>query len=110
MSNYQSSSVNLSQDQAYNQIKNDPSILVIDVRSKEEFDDAHIIGSINVDIYGEFLQDIQQVCPNQDHLIFIVCASGSRASSAVSMMRKIGYTNVFNIGGMGSWKYETNIQ
>ena len=110
MFNFQSSSINLSQDQAYNQLKNDASILVIDVRTKEEFDDGHIIGSINVDIYGEFLQDIQHTCPNQDQLIFIVCASGSRASSAVSMMRKIGYTNVFNIGGMGSWKYETSIQ
>jgi phage shock protein E len=100
----------ISQDQAYTQIKNDPNLLVIDVRTKEEYDEGHIIGSINVDIYAEFIQDIRHACLNQDQRIFIVCASGARASFAVSIMQKLGYTQVYSIGGMGSWVYETSTQ
>jgi len=110
MFDFQFKSSTISQEQAYTQIKNDPSLLVIDVRTKEEYDEGHIIGSINVDIYGEFIQDIRHACQNQDQRIFVICASGARASSAVSIMRKLGYTQVYSIGGMGSWIYETSTQ
>ena len=108
MFDFQFKSTTITQDQAYHQIKNDPSILVIDVRTKEEYDEDHIIESINVDIYGEFTQDIRKTCPLQDQRLFVVCASGARAASAVSLMRKLGYTNVYSMGGMGSWGYETS--
>jgi len=94
----------LSQDKAYEQLTNDASIKLVDVRTKEEYRDGHIKGSINVPldtIPSKFLN----LYPNKDQKIFIVCYSGARASDATSYLTKIGYTQVSNIGGVASWRY-----
>lgn len=94
----------LSQDKAYEQLQNDSSIKLIDVRTKEEFKEGHIKGSVNVPL-DTLSNRFQSVLPKKDQTVFIVCLSGGRASEAVSYLKRVGYTNVFNIGGVGSWKY-----
>jgi rhodanese-related sulfurtransferase len=97
----------LSQDQAYNELQINPQIKVIDVRTRDEYRSGHIPNSLNVDVYGAFATNIAKVCPDHSQRIFIVCESGARASSAVSFMKKAGYTDVHSIGGMASWRYST---
>lgn len=95
----------LSQDQAYTQMKNDPSILLIDVRTVEEFnDDGRIEGSVNIPLHT-LPNQVAKALPNKDAKIFIICYSGARASDAVNILKRLGYTNVFNIGGVASWRY-----
>lgn len=98
---------NLSQDQAYKELQSNSAIKVVDVRTRDEYRGGHIQNSINVDVYGDFEANIAKACPDKAQRIFIVCQSGARASSAVSFMKKQGYTDVHNIGGMGSWHYPT---
>lgn len=94
----------LSQDKAYEQLTNDTSIKLVDVRTKEEFRDGHIKGSVNVPL-DTIPSKFAGLFPNKDQKIFIVCYSGARASDATSYLAKIGYTNVSNIGGVASWRY-----
>jgi len=47
----------------------------------------------------------QSALPKMDQTIFVICLSGGRASDAVAYLKRVGYTNVYNIGGVGSWKY-----
>lgn len=104
MFNFMNSS-QLSQDQAYNQLKNDPSIQLIDVRTVEEFnDDGHIEASINVPLHT-LPNQVAKVLPDKDAKIFVICYSGARASDAVNYLKRLGYTNVFNIGGVATWRY-----
>lgn len=100
-------SSNLSQDQAYKELQNNPAIKVIDVRTRDEYRGGHIPNILNVDVYGAFATNIAKACPDKAQRIFIICESGARASSAVSFMKREGYTDVHNIGGMGSWRYPT---
>lgn len=104
MFNFMNSS-QLSQDQAYTQLKNDPSILLIDVRTVEEFnDDGRIEGSVNIPLHT-LPNQVAKALPNKDAKIFIICYSGARASDAVNTLKRLGYTNVFNIGGVATWRY-----
>lgn len=97
----------ITQDQAYKELQSNPSIRVVDVRTRDEFRGGHIPNSLNVDVYGAFATNIVKVCPDKTQRIFIVCESGARATSAVSFMKREGYTDVHSIGGMGSWRYPT---
>ncbi len=95
---------NLNQDKAYEQLQNDSTIKVIDVRTKEEFKEGHIKGSINIPL-NTIPQRFQSALPKKEQTIFIICLSGARASDAVAYLKKVGYTDVHNIGGVGSWKH-----
>lgn len=104
MFNFMNSS-QLSQDQAYNQLKNDPSIRLIDVRTVEEYnDDGHIEAGINIPLHT-LPNQVAKALPDKDAKIFVICYSGARASDAVNYLKRLGYTNVFNIGGVATWRY-----
>jgi phage shock protein E len=95
---------NLSQDKAYEQLQNDKSIKLVDVRTREEYKDGHVKGSVNIPL-DTIPQKALSALPNKDQTIFIICLSGARASDATAYLKRVGYTNVHNIGGVASWKY-----
>jgi len=97
-------SSNLSQKQAHEELTNDKSIKLIDVRTRDEFRDGHIAGAINLPL-DTLTERLEKSLPDKDAKIFVVCLSGSRASNAVSYMKRVGYTNVFNIGGVSTWSF-----
>lgn len=95
---------NLSQAQAFKELSEDKTIKLIDVRTPQEFKEGHITQSVNIPL--DMLESkLLKSLPDQDAKIFVVCYSGSRASNAVSFMKKRGYTHVFNIGGVSTWTY-----
>lgn len=99
------SNTQLSQDQAYQQLKNDASITLIDVRTEEEYtEDGHITGSINVPLHTLPVQ-VAKVLPDKQAQIFVICYSGARASDAVNYLKRLGYTKAVNIGGVATWRY-----
>ncbi|MGB7594280.1 MAG: rhodanese-like domain-containing protein [Erysipelotrichaceae bacterium] len=97
-------SSNLSQSQAFKELGEDITIKLIDVRTSAEFKEGHIAASVNIPL-DTLESKLAKSLPDKDAKIFVVCLSGSRASSAVSYMKKIGYTHVFNIGGVSTWTY-----
>ncbi len=95
----------LSQEEAYNQLKNDKKIILIDVRTVEEFEeDGHVEGSINIPLHT-VPSEFAKVVPDKNAKIFIICYSGARASDATAFVKRLGYTDVHNIGGVGTWRY-----
>ena len=98
-------SSNLNQDQAYAELSQDKSIKLIDVRTRLEFSEGHIPHSVNIPL-DTLESRLAKSLPNKDAKIFVVCYSGARAKTAVSELKKVGYTQVFNIGGVSTWKHE----
>jgi rhodanese-related sulfurtransferase len=97
-------SSNLSQDKAYEQLQQDKTIKLIDVRTSGEFKDGHVKGAVNIPL-NTLPQKYSGMLPNKEQTIFVICLSGARASDATDFLKKAGYTNVHNIGGVGSWKF-----
>jgi rhodanese-related sulfurtransferase len=94
----------LSQDKAHELLQQGKTIKLIDVRTKEEFRDGHVKNSVNIPL-NTLPQRYVSALPNKEAKVFIICYSGSRASDATDFLKRAGYTDVHNIGGVASWKF-----
>jgi len=93
---------NLSMSRVLNEMQADPTIKLIDVRSKEEFQGGRIPKAINVPV--ENIQLISKVVVDKNSRIFVYCLSGGRSAQAAHMLNYMGYTNITNLGGIISFK------
>ena len=78
--------------------------VILDVRTSEEFSSGSIQGAINLPI--DRLSTIAQKVKSKDKVIITCCASGGRSAMAASVLKKEGYTNVYNGGGWQSLQKE----
>lgn len=78
--------------------------ILLDVRTKEEFDDAHIEGAILIPDF-EIEERAETELPDKDALILVYCRSGRRSKNAASILAALGYTNVKEFGGINNWAY-----
>ena len=74
--------------------------VVLDVRSKEEFEGGHIRGAVNIPV--DQLRNNFSRLKDKTKPIITCCASGMRSASAKSILLSNGYTTVYNGGGWGS--------
>ncbi len=80
------------------------SFLLIDVRNPDEYAGGHISGAVSVPL-GSLVQRIPKVAPSKDTEIVLHCLSGARSARAAEALTQMGYTNVKNMGGISSWRY-----
>ncbi len=74
--------------------------LIIDVRSKAEFNGGHIKGAINIPV-NVLISHLGQL-KDKNQPIITCCASGMRSASAKNILQSNGYKNVYNGGGWSS--------
>lgn len=92
-------------DEAKKRLDANEPIVLLDVREKAEYANQHIPNSINLPLSN--ILAVGQILPDKNTTIFVYCLSGGRSQSAASQLVKMGYQNVYNLGGISSWKYET---
>ncbi|MDR2670667.1 MAG: rhodanese-like domain-containing protein [Oscillospiraceae bacterium] len=80
--------------------------LIIDVRTQEEYDEEHITGSLHIPVDEIESRLAAEVPDRQSELIFY-CKAGARAQAAMEKAQQLGYQNVFNLGGLSDWPYDT---
>lgn len=85
-------------------LTNDSSILLLDVRTPQEYREGHLPGSINFPL--GCLPYAENVLSDKHAAIFVYCLSGARSQGVCGILLKMGYTNVTNIGGISSWNGE----
>ncbi len=96
---------NLAPKEAYENLKSDHSITLLDVREAYEYKSGHIQGALLLPV-GEIEREIKKLNLDKDALLYVYCQSGVRSKSACSKLVKLGYHNVYNLGGISSWPYE----
>ena len=81
----------------------EPDVIILDVRTPEEFASGHIEGALNIDFNsGDFANEITRLNPSENYAIY--CRSGSRSGQAASIMHKAGFHEVSNLnGGVIDW-------
>ena len=94
----------LDQDTAYKQLQVDKSIHLVDVRELHEFNAGHINGAQLIPL-GTIEDSFSSLIPQKDTKVFIYCRSGNRSAEAAKKLVSMGYTNVFDIGGIITWEY-----
>ena len=81
-----------------------PGALLLDVRSPGEYREGRIPGSVNLPL--RTLKDIGTVAPDKDTPVFVYCFSGGRSAQAAATLRRLGYTNVTDLGGITAYSGE----
>lgn len=79
--------------------------VLIDVRTKEEYDAGHINNAVlmPLDSVNEMAHDI---LPDLSQEIIIYCRSGVRSKMAAEILHSLGYTHIYDLGGILEWPYE----
>ncbi len=73
--------------------------MIIDVRTPAEYDEAHIVGALNIDVNGaDFAERIADLDPEQPYLLY--CRSGNRSAQAASQMEDIDIEEIADAGGL----------
>lgn len=78
-------------------------IVLLDVRTQEEFNNGHIPGALLLP-YDEIDQKAAQLLPEKEKEIIIYCRSGRRSAIAKDSLEALEYTNVKDFGGMNRWQ------
>ena len=77
--------------------------VLLDVRRIEEFNAGHIDGAVLVP-HDMIAEKVGAVVPDKNTPVYVYCRSGRRSAIAVEAMRKLGYTNLTDLGGMDEAK------
>ena len=79
----------------------DPKGVLVDVRTPEEYEEGHIPGSRNLPL-DELVQAKNMTDRNAS--LYVYCHSGARSRQAAAMLKRMGYLNVTNIGGLMGYR------
>lgn len=96
----------ISQEEATQIMDEETDYIIVDVRTQEEYDEAHIPGAINIaneDIGADEITEL----PNKDQMLLVYCRSGRRSKEASEKLAALGYTHVLEFGGIITWTGET---
>ena len=82
----------------------DPDFVLLDVRTREEFDAERIAGAVIVDYRSpSFRERVAKLDRGKTYLVY--CRTGNRTNGAVKVMRELGFPNVYVFpGGITKWK------
>lgn len=92
-------------EEAQKMMASGDAYVLVDVRTQEEFDEGHIDGALLLPN-----DEIETLAPEQltdkDALILVYCRSGNRSAKAASLLVSLGYSQVYDFGGIIDWPGE----
>ena len=102
-------------DGSYQQITQEESkemmdtqeVIILDVREQDEYDSGHIPGAVLLPVGSIDEDTAAEVIPEKDSTVLVYCRSGNRSKTASSALAELGYTNIYEFGGINTWPYET---
>ena len=82
-------------------------VIILDVREQDEYDSGHIPGAVLLPVGTIDETTAAGVIPDKDATVLVYCRSGNRSKTASSTLADLGYTNIYEFGGISTWPYET---
>ena len=98
----------ISQETAKEMMDPDGTQIVVDVRTEEEYLEGHIPGAICIP-NESIMDEMPEELPDPDQIILIYCRSGRRSKEAAGKLAEIGYTNIYEFGGIIDWTGEVAV-
>lgn len=86
-------------------LESDESVVLVDVRTEAEFRESRIPGSILIPLATlETEAPIKMANKNTTYIIY--CRSGNRSNTALEILKDMGYTKLYDLGGIIDWPYD----
>ena len=84
-------------------------VIILDVREQDEYDSGHISGAVLLPVGTIDETTAAEAIPEKDSTVLVYCRSGNRSKTASSTLVDLGYTNIYEFGGINTWPYETEL-
>ena len=95
----------ISQDEA-KEMMDSQVVVILDVREQDEFDCGQIAGAVLLPVGSISEATAAEVIPKKDSVVLVYCRSGNRSKTASEKLVELGYTKVYEFGGINTWPYE----
>lgn len=104
----QSGGSNLDVTHVAQMISDNENLVLIDVRTPDEFKQGHLEGAKLINFYdANFQEEVKKLDSAKKYVVY--CRSGGRSSKSVSAMKKLGFNDVYNMsGGVLAWNRAKN--
>lgn len=88
----------------FNEAINQPGVIVLDVRTPEEFSAGHLPNAININLEGaDFAGEVSKLDKNA--IVAVYCRSGNRSGVATEQMAELGFVDMYDMqGGILDWE------
>ncbi len=85
-------------------LKQNHRVIVLDVRTPEEFTASHLSGATNLNYFDPHFQD-KLAKMDKTQLYLVHCASGSRSAKAREILKKLNVQHIYHLeGGIQAWQ------
>ncbi len=81
-------------------------VTIVDVRTQGEYDQGHIRNAILIPNESITTEEKPELLPDKEATILVYCRSGNRSAQAARKLVALGYTNIYDFGGVTTWPYE----
>lgn len=72
-------------------------LTILDVRSKQEYQEGHIDGAISLPEYEINREITDKILPDKKENIMVYCSTGKRSKKAKGKLERLGYKNIYNL-------------
>ena len=96
----------ISQEEA-KEMMDTQEVIILDVREQDEYDSGHIPGAVLLPVGTIDETTAAEVIPEKDSTVLVYCRSGNRSKTASAALAELGYTDIYEFGGINTWPYET---
>ncbi len=80
-------------------------VLILDVRTQKEYYEGHIDGAVLLSV-DSIEEKADKILKDKNKTILVYCRSGNRSRTASYNLLKLGYTNIYDFGGINTWEYD----
>jgi len=96
----------ISPEEAKENLDSNSDIILLDVRTQTEYDSGHIAEAVLLPL-DDISEKASEVIPDQEKIYYVYCRSGNRSAAAAQLLVDMGYENIYDLGGIIDWPYDT---
>lgn len=96
----------ISQEEA-KRMMDEQQVIILDVREAQEYAAGHIPGAVLLPVGSIDEESAAGVIPEKDSTVLVYCRSGNRSKTASAKLAELGYTQLYEFGGINTWPYGT---
>ena len=93
-------------EEAKSMMDEQPDAVILDVREQDEYDAGYIPGAVLLPVGTINEETAASAIPEKDTVVLVYCRSGNRSKTASQALADLGYTQIYEFGGIKDWPYE----